>query len=440
MELELANEFFKTSVPEPAVKPRTNGGEGHMPFEPPLFSGDGRERRTQIVCTMGPACDSESAIEALIAAGMAIARLNFSHGTYAEHAALIGRIRAAAGRLKRPVIIMQDLQGPKIRTGTLAGGEAVTLQPGAAFTITTRAVAGNAQEVSTSYEALPGDLRRGDRLLLDDGLIELVVCGIDGRDVHTKVVHGGLLKERKGINLPGIDVNLPILTEKDRADLAFGIEQGIDWLAVSFVNRAEDIAEVKRALSALGPRAALVPVMAKIETQHGVENLPAILEAADGVMVARGDLGVEVAPEFVPPIQKWIIREANRRGKFVITATQMLQSMVDQPRPTRAEASDVANAVYDGTNAVMLSAETASGAHPVEAVRMMSRLVAAAEATYPTWGSPLPTPDPAAAFVESSPLSTYAAPDMLKVERGRSPFSMGDRGSWFRPGVRLLGG
>lgn len=343
-------------------------------------------RQTHIVCTMGPACDSETHIEALIKAGMNIARLNFSHGTHAHHAQVVARIRTISQGMNYPVTIMQDLQGPKIRIGTFANGQGVELMPGAEFIITTRKVKGNAQQVSTSYGGLPENVHSGDRLLLDDGLIELVVTKVAGTDVHTCVVNGGLLKDHKGINLPGIEVNLPALTEKDREDLFFGVQLGVDCIAISFVNRAEDIIEVKKVLASLGSHAELLPVIAKIETASGVANLDVILKAADGVMVARGDLGVELSPEFVPPIQKRIIKSANILGKFVITATQMLESMVKQPRPTRAEAADVVNAVYDGTNAVMLSAETASGSYPVEAVKMMARLINVAEATMFEWG------------------------------------------------------
>lgn len=397
MKKSIVNEFFRTAVSEADLDQGSVQGTSGASLLARLKvqeRASDQGRRTQIVCTMGPACNSIATLERLSRAGMSVARLNFSHGTHAEHAATIRRIRSVARRTKRRVIIMQDLQGPKIRTGSLEQGWAVELKTGATFTITTSPVAGNALKVSTSYAGLPGSLQPGDRLLIDDGAIELMAYWIDGFDVHTRVVHGGLLKERKGINLPGVEVGLPILTEKDRADLAFGIEQGIDWLAASFVNRAADIVEVRRTLASLGPQAAALPVIAKIETQNGVANLQEILDVADGVMVARGDLGVELPPEFLPPIQKTIIREANARGKFVITATQMLQSMIEHPRPTRAEASDVANAVYDGTNAVMLSAETASGAYPVEAVKMMARLVDTAEATCADWGNPLPAAAP----------------------------------------------
>ncbi len=343
-------------------------------------------RRTKIVCTLGPASASEEAIAALVEAGMNVARLNFSHGAHAEHAAVIRRIRSVAQRLGRPVAILQDLQGPKIRTGVLAGHTPVELKDGAEFTITTRPVEGNAREVSTTYAGLPGDVQPGDTLLLDDGLMELRVERVDGPDVRTRVVHGGLLKEHKGINLPGVVVGIPILSEKDLEDLAFGVAQGVDYLAVSFVQCAGDIVRVKQALAELGPEAASLPVIAKLEKPAALANLEAILDIADGVMVARGDLAVELSPELVPPAQKRIIQSANQRRKIVITATQMLESMTRNPRPTRAEASDVANAVYDGTDAVMLSGETASGDFPVETVKMMAAIIQAAEATLDEWG------------------------------------------------------
>jgi pyruvate kinase len=343
-------------------------------------------RRTKIVCTIGPASNSEEKIAALIAAGMNVARLNFSHGTQAEHEAVIAAIRRVSRRLSKPVAILQDLQGPKIRTGTLAGGEAVLLKEQAPFTITTREVEGTASEVSTTYEGLPADVHRGDRLLLDDGRMELAVENVEGTDVHTRVVHGGLLREHKGINLPGVLVNIPSLTDKDREDLEFGLQQEVDMVAISFVRRPEDVATVKRALVEIDPAAAKLPIIAKLEKPAALDNLDAIVQVADGVMVARGDLGVELSPQQVPTAQKRIIAAANRERKVVITATQMLESMMTSPLPTRAEASDVANAIYDGTDAVMLSGETATGQYPIEAVRMMAAMIREAEAHSEEWG------------------------------------------------------
>jgi pyruvate kinase len=347
---------------------------------------DSAIRRTKIVCTIGPASNTDDKIAALIAAGMNVARLNFSHGTHSEHASVIAAIRRVSRRLSKPISILQDLQGPKIRTGTLAGGEAVLLRDQAPFTITTREVEGTADEVSTTYDGLPGDVHRGDRLLLDDGRMELAVEGVVGEDVHTRVVHGGMLKEHKGINLPGVMVNIPSLTEKDREDLEFGVAQGVDYVAMSFVRRPEDLANLKRALVEIDPAAAKLPVIAKLEKPAALDNLDAILQVADGVMVARGDLGVELSPQEVPTAQKRIIQAANRERKFVITATQMLESMISNPIPTRAEASDVANAIYDGSDAVMLSGETATGEYPIEAVRMMASIIKEAEAHIDEWG------------------------------------------------------
>ncbi len=343
-------------------------------------------RYTKIVCTLGPASNTEDKLAALLEAGMNVARLNFSHGTHEEHAATLGRIRRVANRLNKSVAILQDLQGPKIRTGTLAGGVPVELKDDAAFTITAREVEGSAREVSTTYSGLPDDVRPGNRLLLDDGLMELLVERVDGPDVRTRVIHGGTLREHKGINLPGVMVNIPSLTDKDRADLAFGVAQEVDYVAISFVRRPEDVANVKRALAEIDPKSAKLPIIAKLEKPAALDNLDAIIEIADGVMVARGDLGVELSPQLVPTAQKRIIEAANRHRKIVITATQMLESMITHPLPTRAEVSDVANAIFDGTDAVMLSGETASGAFPVESVKMMASIIAEAEGHATEWG------------------------------------------------------
>jgi pyruvate kinase len=311
---------------------------------------------------------------------MNVARLNFSHGTHDEHELVIERIRTIAKRLGYPIAILQDLQGPKIRTGQLQGEQPVKLADGAEITITTRPITGNAQIVSTTYQALPQDVKAGDRILLDDGLIELRVLHASGTDVQCQVVHGGMLSEHKGINLPGVAVSAPALTEKDRDDLRFGIIHGVDYVALSFVRRPEDILEAKQLMQQLqierdgkAPKVP-IPLIAKLEKPEAVARLDEILEVTDGVMVARGDLGVEMAPEKVPLIQKRIISKCNDLGIPVITATQMLESMMTNPRPTRAEASDVANAILDGTDATMLSGETAAGQYPIEAVQMMVRI------------------------------------------------------------------
>jgi pyruvate kinase len=316
---------------------------------------------------------------------MNVARLNFSHGTYQDHELVIERIRSISARLGCPIAILQDLQGPKIRIGLLQGGQPVLLQDGARLTITTQDVVGTPQIISTTYKQLPQDVKINDRLLLDDGLLELRVLGHTDEDVQCEVIHGGLLKEHKGINLPGVAVSVPALTEKDRADLRFGLMHGVDYIALSFVRKATDILEARYCMRQLqaelsnGNEVPTVPLIVKLEKPEALAHLDAILEVVDGVMVARGDLGVEMAPERVPLIQKHIIARCNELGLPVITATQMLESMITNPSPTRAEASDVANAIIDGTDALMLSAETATGAYPIEAVEMMSRIACVTE-------------------------------------------------------------
>ncbi len=328
-------------------------------------------RRTKIVATLGPATSTVERIAELIEAGMDVARVNFSHGSYDEHAERIERVRSAAAQAGRAIAILQDLQGPKIRTGPLAGGGPIELTAGDPFTLTTREVPGDATEVSTTYTALPSDVAVGDRVLLSDGAIELLVTETNETDVRTKVVYGGLLKQRQGINLPGVNVSAKKVTEKDLRDLEFGLSQSVDYIAISFVRTADDVREVKRLVRAAGKD---TPVIAKLEKPEAIECLSEIIEVADGVMVARGDLGVELAAEKVPLVQKRIIELANLAAKPVITATQMFESMIHNPRPTRAESSDVANAILDGTDAVMLSGETAMGRYPIEAVESMVRI------------------------------------------------------------------
>jgi pyruvate kinase len=334
-------------------------------------------RRTKIVATLGPASSDPQVLENVIRSGMDVARLNFSHGRHEEHQQRLQLVRRTAEQLGRSVACLQDLSGPKIRTGPLMEPAGVTLVAGSAFLLTTDDVAGTADRVSTTYDPLPRDVRPGDRILLDDGLIELQVEDVNEKEVRTRVIHGGLLKPSKGINLPGVNLSTPALTRKDRDDLEFGLQLDVDYVALSFVRRKEDVSELREILASRGRPD--LPIIAKIEKPEAVEQLPAILEVADGVMVARGDLGVEVPTEQVPTLQKEIIRQANQMGRVVITATQMLESMVEHPRPTRAEASDVANAILDGTDAVMLSAETASGAYPVAAVATMERIAAYTE-------------------------------------------------------------
>jgi pyruvate kinase len=325
-------------------------------------------RRAKIVCTLGPATSSPEMVGGLIDAGMDVARLNFSHGSHEMMMGLVRVVRSEAEKRDRSIAILQDLQGPKIRVGTFANGPA-ELVPGADFTITTRNVPGNDKIVSTVYQNLPRDVSPGDTILLDDGYLHLQVTSVEGEDVHTRVVTGGKLKDKKGINLPGVKVSAPALTTKDRQDLAFGLRAGVDFIALSFVRDPSDVKEAK-ALATLDH--GRIPILAKIEKPEAIHNLEAIIDAADGIMVARGDLGVELGPKKVPLIQKHAIALTNQKGKVVITATQMLESMIENPWPTRAEASDVANAVLDGTDALMLSAETASGKYPLQAVRTMS--------------------------------------------------------------------
>jgi pyruvate kinase len=333
-------------------------------------------RRAKIICTIGPACSTEAAMRDLLRLGMDIARLNFSHGTHEDHAHNIHRLRRAAEREGRTVCILQDLQGPKIRTGPLERHEPVLLRTGSVVTITPQDVPGTATRISTTFPDLARELSPGARILLSDGLIELSVRGVRGKDVLCDVINGGMLGEHKGINLPGIALSIPALTDKDRKDLEFGLRHGVDAVALSFVRTAADVITVKQIIAS---HHSDVPVIAKLEKPQAIDHLEEILEASDGVMVARGDLGVEMAPEKVPVIQKHVIRRASAWRKPVITATQMLESMIENPRPTRAEASDVANAVFDGTDAVMLSAETASGQYPRESVSIMSRIVVEAE-------------------------------------------------------------
>ena len=333
-------------------------------------------RRAKIICTVGPACNSEAMLRDLMRLGMDVARLNFSHGSHEEHARHIERLRRAAEQENRTICILQDLQGPKIRTGRLKGGTPVTLQPGSQVTITPRDIEGTSTLISTTFQGLAREVAPGARILLTDGLIELRVVRVRGEDVECKVINGGQLGQHQGINLPGIALSIPALTDKDRADLEFGLKHGVDMLAISFVRSAADVREVKQIIAKHG---ADLPVIAKLEKPQALERLEEIFEAADGIMVARGDLGVEMPPEKVPVIQKYVIRRSAEWRKPVITATQMLESMIENPRPTRAEASDVANAIFDGSDAVMLSAETANGLYPREAVAMMSRIVVEAE-------------------------------------------------------------
>lgn len=328
------------------------------------------EPKTKIVCTIGPATSSEERLRELLQAGVDVMRLNFSHGTQADHQLVIERVRRLATEMALPVAILQDLAGPKVRIGTFTSGT-ITLEPGTPFTLTTRAIAGTTEIVSVSYPQLPQEVKPGDTLLLADGAVTLVVERVTPEDIVCRVTAGGNLSARKGVNCPSGLFSLPILSEKDLRDVQFGIDHGVDYIGLSFVRTAED---VRIAKAEIANRGATIPVIAKIETQAALAHMDEILEVADGIMVARGDLGVETPLPRVPLVQKQLIAKANRLAKPVITATQMLWSMVDNPRPSRAEASDVANAVIDGTDALMLSEETAVGHYPVEAVRMMAAI------------------------------------------------------------------
>ena len=342
-------------------------------------------RRAKIICTLGPSCNSEAGIRALLEFGMDVARLNFSHGSHAEHAGYIQTLRRVAAEAGKTICILQDLQGPKIRTGNLEGHRPVRLEAGRGVTITTRDVEGTAELISTTFQPLPDEVRPGARILLSDGKIELRVENVRAAEVECIVVNGGALAEHQGINLPGTALSIPALTEKDRKDLEFGVKQGVDLVALSFVRSAADVRTARGIIAAHNSD---IPVFAKLEKPQALDQLEAILESADGVMVARGDLGVEMPPEKVPVIQKHVIRRAAEWRKPVIVATQMLESMIENPRPTRAEASDVANAIFDGTDAVMLSAETASGKYPREAVCMMAKIVVEAEANLADFNPP----------------------------------------------------
>jgi len=341
--------------------------------------GDSATRRTKIVCTIGPACESLETIEKLIESGMNVARLNFSHGTHEEHLKKIRTIREASERLGKPVAILQDLAGPKIRVGKVREG-GVELKGGQEFVLTVREILGDERGVSVNYPSLPKEVRPGDTILLADGQIDLQVLGIEGPDIRCRVVIGGTLTSHKGMNFPTGTIRASAFTEQDREDLLFGIKNGVDLVGLSYVREAEELRTVKEAISGAG---ADIPVIAKIERREALERIDEILSAADGIMVARGDLGVETPLERIPNVQKMLIRKANALGKPVITATQMLRSMVENTRPTRAEVTDVVNAIYDGTDAVMLSEETATGQFPVEALQMMAKIAQAAEEQFP---------------------------------------------------------
>ncbi|WP_223068432.1 pyruvate kinase [Paenibacillus caui] len=333
-------------------------------------------RKTKIVCTIGPSSESLENTKKLIMAGMNVARLNFSHGDFEEHGNRIKTIRQASQELGKSVAILLDTKGPEIRTGKLKT-EPIELVQDEFITLTTEEILGDKDRISVTYKELPGDVEVGSTILIDDGLIGLTVLDVQGTEIKCRIVNGGTIKSKKGVNVPGVAISLPGITEKDANDIVFGIEQKIDFIAASFVRKASDVLEIRALLEK--HNATHIQIISKIENQQGVDNLDEILEVSDGLMVARGDLGVEIPAEDVPLVQKMMIEKCNRVGKPVITATQMLDSMQRNPRPTRAEASDVANAIFDGTDAIMLSGETAAGKYPVESVLTMSRIAEKAE-------------------------------------------------------------
>jgi pyruvate kinase len=333
-------------------------------------------RKTKIVCTIGPASESVDKLIQLIEAGMNVARLNFSHGSHEEHAARIQNIREAAKKAGKTVAILLDTKGPEIRTNDFENGQA-ELKTGAEVIISMEPVLGTAEKFSVTYAGLYDDVDTGSRILIDDGLIELEVIDKANGEIRTKVLNSGIVKNKKGVNVPNVSIKLPGITEKDVQDIVFGIEQGVDFIAASFVRKASDVLEIRELLEEHG--AQHIQIIPKIENQEGIDNIDSILEVSDGLMVARGDMGVEIPPEEVPLVQKRLIKKCNLLGKPVITATQMLDSMQRNPRPTRAEASDVANAIFDGTDAIMLSGETAAGLYPVESVKMMATIASRVE-------------------------------------------------------------
>ena len=334
-------------------------------------------RKTKMICTLGPATDSDEVLRALMLAGMDVARVNFSHQSHETHLERIKAVKRVREELGLPVALLADTKGPEIRLGCFSCGR-VELKPGQSFVLTTRETDGCADGACVSFSGLPGDVIRGSRILIDDGLVELVVESVSQTEISCTVINGGVISSNKGINVPGVRLSLPFISSRDRADLRFAVENDFDFVAASFTRTASDISQIKEELARLGGRS--IKVLAKIENSEGVQNVDEILKACDGIMVARGDLGVEIPIEEVPVVQKELIKKACRAGKHVITATQMLDSMMKNPRPTRAEATDVANAIYDGTSAIMLSGETAAGAYPVEAVRTMARIAERTEA------------------------------------------------------------
>jgi pyruvate kinase len=343
-------------------------------------------RKAKIIATIGPASSDRNTLSSLLDAGMDVARLNFSHGNHDGYAKLVDELRKLADEKNKPCAILQDLQGPKLRTGETKGGQPILLTAGKLIKLTTEEVETTDQEIFVDYGPLPEDVKPGDRILLDDGSLELRVTGVEASSVEAEIIVGGILGPRKGINLPGVELSAPSMTDKDLKDLSFGISIDVDAVALSFVRKQEDIQILKQEIDKRIDGETKPLVIAKLERPEAIDNLDAILEEVDGVMVARGDLGVEVSPERVPSIQKKIIYQAAEKQRFVITATQMLESMIRNPRPTRAEASDVANAVFDGSDVLMLSGETAVGDYPVQSIQTMVRIITDAEEHAAEWG------------------------------------------------------
>lgn len=390
-------------------------------------------RKAKIVCTIGPASSSRDILFFLIKNGMDVARLNFSHGDHETHRNNIKLIREGSKKYRRPVAILQDLQGIKIRVGLIEGGS-VSLKKGHELLIMPGDGTGDGERIFISYPALLKDAKKGDRVLLDDGLIQLDVIGRTKDALKTRVVEGGILKDRKGVNLPGMKISIQSFTEKDKKDLEFGLKMDVDYVALSFVMTAGDIRRVKEWLR---KRGRAIPIIAKIEKPEALDNIDAILDEVDGIMVARGDLGVEVPPEEVPLIQKNLIGRANRKGRLVITATQMLESMTEHMRPTRAEATDVANAVLDGTDALMLSAETAAGKYPIEALKMMDRIIRHTESTKEIASSYIRGKTFAEAVAEASCRAAEDIDARVIVAFTQSGFTA-RLVSKFRPGVPII--
>ena len=335
-------------------------------------------KKTKIVCTLGPVSENEETLRELIKNGLNVCRLNFSHGSHEEHKGRMDLVKKLREELNMPTAILLDTKGPEIRTGKFDVPE-VFLEEGQTFTITMKDVIGDKERCTVSYKGLANDVKPGDTILIDDGLVGLTVKEVNNDDIVCEVQNSGIVKNHKGVNVPGVKVNLPAITEKDRSDIEFGIEQGIDFIAASFVRKVSDVLAIREILEE--NNATHIKIISKIENQEGVDNLDEIIEVSDGIMVARGDLGVEIPTEEIPVVQKLMIKKCNEAGKPVITATQMLDSMIRNPRPTRAEVTDVANAIYDGTDAIMLSGETAAGKYPVEAVKTMATIAKRAEET-----------------------------------------------------------